>query len=407
MDLMGILSLILAILLGSEAVASPRPVWVDLHSHLFMKEGLGWGFRGSFDDKALRASSWKDRFSNSVNEEELNQSGLALAVEALYVHPATTTSLKDSIRAQIAHARTFVARNPAWILACSAADAREAVKAGKRVLVLSLEGASGILDDDADLDEFIDRGCIRIVTLLHMTDDRYGGAALMGSYNRLGNPLEVLRQLFGANRDDSGIRVNTRGLSEEGERLVRKLMERNVWIDLSHASDASAQRLKQLMTVAGQPFLMTHTTLREFRGSERAVSEAQLLEVAQSGGVVGLGACEDPLAHTVVAREFCPKGCSLEACSGGVHALATQYAHMARVIGNESLMLGYDFNGAERHLRPACKTGTSLDQKPGLWRIGQNPDVWQALKVLGAPIPVREDAALQKFIEVWGRVTDR
>ena len=51
-------------------------------------------------------------------------------------------------------------------------------------MILALEGASGIIETDEDLAEFVDRDGIRIVTLIHLTDDEFGGAAFLKGYRK-------------------------------------------------------------------------------------------------------------------------------------------------------------------------------------------------------------------------------
>jgi hypothetical protein len=66
-------------------------------------------------------------------------------------------------------------------------------------------------------------------------------------------------------------------------------------------------------------------------------------------------------------------------------------------------MLGSDYNGGMRHLRPSCGTGTSLDQPAGLWNVGQSAAFFDALSRLGAPrAPLR--ATLDRFLSAWERV---
>ena len=158
-----------------------RPVYaggVELHAHLFMKEGMSWFFTGDFFGP-LRATSWRDRFSSQANVDSLNQSGLQIAVVSLYANPLLTFSMRAAVRRQIALAEKFVVENPAWIIPKSAREARQGIAGGKRLLVLSLEGAMGIIETEDDLREFVDKSGVRIVTLLHLTDDLFGGVALL------------------------------------------------------------------------------------------------------------------------------------------------------------------------------------------------------------------------------------
>lgn len=361
---------------------------VELHAHLFMKEGLSWFFSGEFFGP-LTATNWKNRFSSQTNPETVHRSRIGVLVVALYAHPVFTRSLKNSIRRQIALAERFVKEHPQWIIARDPAEARAALAQGKRVLVLSLEGAAGVLETNDDLREFIDQRGIRIVTLLHLTDDHYGGAALMRGVFALASPLAWFRQLFHDHRVE-GVKVNDLGLTTEGRTLARKLIERQVWIDLAHSPDRAQEELIPMIREAGHPLLYTHTTLRKYLGAERGLAAWQLEQVARSRGVIGLMPSEDMLHGTP---------------GESIHALAVQYEESAARIGNQAVAMGSDYNGGVCHLKPIpnAVTGTSLDHE-GLWNISQVGELWEALRKVNAPVPASLGVTVEHFLEAWERV---
>jgi microsomal dipeptidase-like Zn-dependent dipeptidase len=395
------LSLLLAFLTFTRAYAGTDDRSVDLHAHLFMKDGMGWFFRGKFEGP-LQATSWRDRFSSQANAETVEDSDIGVLVVALYAHPLLTWSTRESIRHQIGEANLFVATHPDWVLATSAAQARKAVAQGRRVMILSLEGASGILESEEDLEEFIDRDGIRIVTFLHITDDDLGGVAFMRSYHALSTPIRWFIELFHPSFSD-GVEVNARGLTEKGRALAQALIRRKVWLDLSHSSDASQRELIPMIEAAGMPLLYTHGGLRRFEKAERGVSDEQLLETALSGGMIGLCPSEDVLYDTPVPPAHCNPGCGVP-CDDGLSALAESYRVAAQFLGPEAVVLGSDTNGAIPHLPPSCGTGTTLDRS-GLWNIGQTAELWRALRASGAPVPERLGSTVDAFIAKWARVT--
>jgi microsomal dipeptidase-like Zn-dependent dipeptidase len=375
---------------------------VELHAHLFMKEGLSWFFSGDFNGP-LQATSWKDRFSSQANPETLEKSGLKIVVASLYAHPLLTLSLRDSIRRQLDQAEAFVAAHPNWIIARSGIDAEVALAQGKRVIVLALEGAAGVIEDEADMAEFIDRRGIRIVTFLHLTDDFLGGVAFLRGAGSLASPVAWARNLFSGHRGEGDVKANDRGLSESGRKLLDAFVARGVWIDLAHSSDLSQKDLVPVLEKAGQPLLYTHTVLRSQHPAERAISDQQLADIKRLGGIVGLMPSEDMLKGTSVPADLCPAMQCPSGCEGGAHALAAQYRELAGKIGGaEGIALGTDYNGGIPHLRPSCGTGTVLDQE-GMWNISQAGDVWKSLAKLGAPVP-SEEARVRKFLSAWKAV---
>lgn len=365
----------------------PERATLELHSHLFMKEGMGWLATGDFEGP-LEAKDWKSLFGSQANPDSLERSEIGLVVATLYAHPLLTMRLKDSIRNQIVQAERFVQSHPGWIIARNAAQARLALDGGKRVLVLALEGASGIIEDERDLREFVDAKGIRIVTLLHLTDDRFGGVAFLAGIKALASPWAWLTQSLSPTRDASGVRINGNGLSDEGRAMTEALLRRHVWIDLAHASDRSQEAIVPLLRTQGQPLLYTHTTLRKYLQAERGITDAQLALVRETGGIVGVVPSEDMLEGTP----------PLDA--PGVPALATQYIEMARVLSPEQISLGSDTNGGLKHLRPSGPTGTGLDRE-GFWNIGQQAALWDALERLNAPVPKPRSKMIDRFLQAW------
>ncbi len=147
------------------------------------------------------------------NEATLQSSNLGVVVVALYALPVLSGNRRQAIRLQIADAENFCRTHPEWLIARSPDEARAAHLAGKRVMVLSLEGASGILEHESDFREFIDQGGIRIVTFAHITNDHLTGAALMKGYRRLSSPWEWTKSLFAPHYNAKGILVSSKGLT--------------------------------------------------------------------------------------------------------------------------------------------------------------------------------------------------
>lgn len=356
---------------------------VELHAHLFMKDGMSWGFKGDFDGP-LYARDWQDRMSSQANHETLNASGIDILVVSLYANPLFVSDLRNSIRRQIGRARQYVAVHPEWLIATNPGEARRALADGKHVMVLALEGASGILETEQDIEEFIDQGGIRIVTFLHLSDDSFGGAALMGGFKALANPLGWVRQKSNDSRDRDQNPINPKGITRQGYKILRALLSRNVWIDLAHSSDMAQREIIPILMKAGQPLLYTHTALRRHYAVEREIADWQLDLVRQSRGIIGLVPSEELLEQ-------------------GIFGLAAHYREASAMIGSESVMMGTDFNGGMQHLKPRCCTKTSFDRH-GLWHMGHVPALWQALANLGAPVPQPLSRMTERFLEAWSKV---
>jgi microsomal dipeptidase-like Zn-dependent dipeptidase len=381
--------------------ASDDP-FVDLHAHLFFHEGIGTDLFGPFDGP-IAASNWRSRIYGRVNSTNLEESNAALVVVALYSHPLFLKSYRDSIRAQIEVAQQFVQNHPDWIIARSAQQAIEARKEGKRILILSIEGASGILENEDDLDEFVGKWGVRIVTPLHFTDDRFGGAAFMRGVQIMANPLKALASLFSPKRDEFGQRVNPHGLSERGKKLVQSLIKRGVWIDLSHSSDLSQKDILELTLPAGQPPLYTHTILRSAFQAERAISPSELQVVKVHDGIIGILPSDDMLLGTHVDPRYCPPACQGK-CTGGIAAFLTQYAQAVQATSPTSVMVGSDIDAPLSFLQPGCPAEATRNPR-GYWEYSQLNDVWRAIPENGIIPASVQSKLVDVFLDHWAKVT--
>ena len=387
-----LLGLALSLSLGSvPCVALASAPFIDLHVHPFMDDGMGTLFHGKFESE-LRATDWTAKLSSQINIESLEASQLGIVVVSLYAHPVFANGRKPSIRRQLVRVAEFVKTHPNWIIARGPVEAQRALHNGKRVLILALEGASGVLESEADLREFIDEHGIRIVTLLHLTDDHLGGSAFFKSFKGLLlSPISWFLQMFSPTTDSDGVKLNRNGLSQDGVELTHKLLQRKVWIDLAHASDEAQKALIPILREAHQPLLYTHVVLRKYYPAERGMAEWQISEVEKTGGIIGLMPSEEMLEHTP------------SQCDDGIHKLAEQFKTIGKRIGASSMSIGSDFNGGINHLKPpVCPTGTKFDAQ-GLWNIGQSGDMWYALKSLGIPWPASDDGFITTFLQNWAK----
>jgi len=373
---------------------SPTQATVELHAHLFMDEALTWLFRGDLFSP-LQAKDWQAGFLSQANEKTLNESGIGILVAALYVHPLTRFSMKEALQDQIHAAKKFISRNPNWVLGLSAGQAIREFDQGKRILILSLEGASGALETEADLDHAYKEG-IRIVTPLHLTDDEFGGVALLKGTKVLASPFAWIRSLLHGKRNE-GVRVNDQGLTPRGEKLVRRLLKRKIWVDLAHASDLSQKRIQEIFVseVHDYPSLYTHTVMRKYHGAERGISQSQLQLVQKSRGILGLMPCQPYLKGTGGA---CPQE------DGGVHSFLKQYQELTDFLTQGGVYLGSDTNAGISHLPPPqCPTHGPLDPE-GYWHLGQSDDLWNTLENLWEKTRGPRRVSAQQFLKTWKRV---
>jgi microsomal dipeptidase-like Zn-dependent dipeptidase len=162
--------------------------------------------------------------------------------------------------------------------------------------LLGLEGAYPLEGDARNVDALFDAG-FRMMAPTHFLDNEWGGSA------------------HGEGKT---------GLTEHGREMVRRMEARGMLVDLAHASAAT---IDDVAAVATRPLVVSHTGVRGTCDNNRNLSDAQLRQIAATGGVVGIGYWEAATCGTDAA------------------AIARAVRHAANVIGVEHVALGSDFDG--------------------------------------------------------------
>jgi microsomal dipeptidase-like Zn-dependent dipeptidase len=206
---------------------------------------------------------------------------------------------------------------------------------------LGIEGGQA-LEGDADSVETLFRAGYRMVGLAHFFDNELAGSA-------------------------HGLTKG--GLTEAGQRAVRRLEARRMLVDLAHAS---ARTIDDVLAVATRPVVVSHTGVRGTCDNARNLSDQQLQRIAATGGLVGIGYWETAV------------------CGQDARAIARAIAHAAAVAGIDHVALGSDFDGAV-HV-PFDTTGLPL-LVDALLEAGLGPDEiarvmgGNVVRLLGASLP--------------------
>lgn len=185
----------------------------------------------------------------------------------------------------------------------TAADAEEALGAGKTAGMLTVEGAAFLSDDEwapARLDAIAADG-VRMVTLT------WNGQNALGSGN------------------DTSF-----GLTAFGKRCVAELEARDIVIDVSHLNDAG---FKDVCACAQKPFAASHSNARAVCKHPRNLADWQLREIADRGGIVGFN------YYNAFLND--------RGEEATIDDALRHIDHMLEVAGENVLSLGSDYDGSE------------------------------------------------------------
>lgn len=186
-------------------------------------------------------------------------------------------------------------------------------KAGRLSGVLTMEEGAPLQGSLASLQEFYDRG-VRMLTLTWNFE------------NEIGFPNSLY-----FDEAAQTIATEQKGLTPQGIKIVQKMNELGMIIDVSHGSD---QLVRDVLTYTDRPFVASHSNAREVCFHSRNLPDELIKKIAERGGVIGLNYCEDFIR---------PQGSSQSLVAG----LIAHAKHIVAVGGIECLGLGSDFDGID------------------------------------------------------------
>lgn len=168
---------------------------------------------------------------------------------------------------------------------------------GTVAALLGVEGAHTLEGELANVDTLFAAG-YRLIGLTHFFDNEVGGSA-------------------------HGVRKG--GLSVLGERVLDRMADLGMMVDLAHASDAL---IDDVTKRARRPVVVSHTGVDGTCPGPRNLGHGQLRSIADTGGVVGIGLWPEAVCGETPAD----------------WARAVRYA--TDLVGVEHVALGSDWDGA-------------------------------------------------------------
>jgi membrane dipeptidase len=170
---------------------------------------------------------------------------------------------RDAGLLRLMEIREMLAAHPdTFQLALTAADAARIKAAGKRVVYISMENGSPLVDDPTLL-SFYHRAGLRLLSTVHFANNEFADSAT----------------------DPKG--AEWKGLSPAGKALVDEAVRLGIVIDQSHASDAVFDDLIERMPV---PFVLSHSSAKAIYNHPRNLDDARLARLAKAGGVIQVNA---------------------------------------------------------------------------------------------------------------------
>lgn len=150
-------------------------------------------------------------------------------------------------------------------VATRADDAARIEKAGKRAIYIGMENGFPIGTDINRVQEFYNRG-VRYITLCHSKNN----------------------DICDSSTDKDGAEHN--GLSKFGKKVVKKMNQIGMLIDVSHISDKS---FSDVVKMSKTPVIASHSSVRSIAHHPRNMDDDMIKSLAKNGGVIQICLLDD------------------------------------------------------------------------------------------------------------------
>jgi membrane dipeptidase len=277
---------------------------VDLHNSTFQLARTGL-----YDVDKEHRRPWSGRIGQ-MDLPRARRGGLKGALWSVATHPLRSTLGRvRATKNAISRLRAFSTSTPgvSWVTTAAAFDL--AVARGEHAIMPAIAAASAL--GDAVSLRSVDLADVVCVALVDRCSSSYGETSTPWPLRRVLGPV---------------------GLAARGRALVEQLALERVLVDLAHASteafwDAVSMHDRSL------PLIVSHAGLDAVYPHWRAVDDAQLKAIADTGGVVGVTfepACLGPPASH----------------QDGIALVMRHLAHIIDVVGDDHAAFGSGFDGA-------------------------------------------------------------
>ncbi len=209
-------------------------------------------------DEAIDFGKW--RKTGHVDLMKMEMGGVDVQVFALFIAPRYQADraiqrVYDLMRASEEALKPYSNR----IELCSKmSDIERCLKNDKKVIIYGIEGGHFITDNLDIIDTMYNRG-VRYITLTWTNTNAWADAA--GDSARWG------------------------GLNAFGEKVVERMNDLGILLDLSHVSDDT---FWDALKITRAPALVSHSCCRALCEHERNLTDEMLKALAKNGGVIGI-----------------------------------------------------------------------------------------------------------------------
>jgi len=215
----------------------------------------------------------KNSRKNQVDIPKLRAGGVDALIFAAFVNPEYKEQSYKRAVAILTSMKKQIEKNSKDLeLVLDGKKIEEVCNNGKIAAILSVEGGHAIGDDISNLDKFYSSG-VRVLTLTWMNNNYFA--------------------------DGSGDTPKWNGLNELGVKVIKRMNELGMVIDVSHSSDKT---FYDVLKITKKPVIASHSGVRAIYDFHRNMTDDMLKALSDNGGVVGI-----PFSPSFLDKDFAIK----------------------------------------------------------------------------------------------------
>ena len=281
------------------------------------------------------------------------EGGLDVEMFSIWVPPEKkSVSYFKQANIQIDSIESLARRNPDKMgIATSADQVEKLVGDGKFVGMFGMEGGHPIMNDLKNIDYFYKRG-VRYMTLTWNNSTSWATSA--------------------KDETDKKLKLKHKGLTEFGKKVVRRMNQLGMMVDVSHVGE---QTFWDVIHTSTKPVIASHSSSWTLAHNRRNLKDDQMKALAKNGGVVFInfapwfidstfGGREDAMkkrnqaridsftAHTTFPDDFTKENMIAEFLADQyrpilptLKQLIDHFDYAAKLIGADHVGIGSDFDG--------------------------------------------------------------
>ena len=243
--------------------------------------------------------------TNHSDIPRFREGGVDAQMISVWVSPTQFPSTAFARSIQIIDSfNVQIVRNPAtFAQARTSAEIQQVHGSGKLVGVLGIAGGHSIENDLNKLTTLYERG-VRYMTITWNNSTAWATSAA--------DPQST-----------------TRGLSAFGQQVIRAMDSLGIIIDVSHVG---VRTITDILQITTKPIIASHSGVRALNNHTRNLTDAQIISIAQRGGVIGVVFYPWFLSSTGTAT---------------IDSVIRHIDYIKNLVGVDYVALGSDFDGIE------------------------------------------------------------